>query len=43
MGAASARARFVSFAGKVVLDVPPESATPTVISSYLALEARHLL
>ena len=30
-------------AGVLVLDVPPEAATPTVISSYLELKARHLL
>ncbi len=29
--------------GVLVLDVPPELATPTVISSYLELKARHLL
>jgi uncharacterized protein (DUF58 family) len=29
--------------GVIVLDVPPENATPTVISSYLELKARQLL
>jgi uncharacterized protein (DUF58 family) len=29
--------------GVIVLDVPPENATPTVISSYLELKARRLL
>jgi uncharacterized protein (DUF58 family) len=29
--------------GVLVLDVPPEAATPTVISSYLELKARRLL
>jgi uncharacterized protein (DUF58 family) len=29
--------------GVIVLDVPPEAATPTVISSYLEMKARRLL